>query len=723
MNFSLYSPVLLSEELTLYTKYENVEYKVTIRDPQVFDPKDNDKSAMAFMGRFFKILQSGLKLKQLGRRYFDDKKAEEFPMHKLVVWPGYKTSLGFRRGEIAVNIDVCFKVIRQQTVYDFAGEILKATNGNIMKVKENIIGMSVVTTYNNAIYMVEDVRENVTPKDEFYLKEGNSISYMKYYEEKYNRKLKYPTSFLLVTKGRRGKEDNEIHLIPELCVLTGQSDKMKQDFNLQKELNRVVKPKPFQRYKGNKALVEELEKNERTREILKDWQISVSKSALEIDAHKLEAGNLLMGKNKQIGVNDRMLDREIQGEMLNQPELKKVAIFCSVKEKRNAETFKNELKDWIKDSNYPISEPKIFAVADDGREGFEAWKKEFEKVLDSRVQLVVLVLNGNKKQGRYYNECKKLFLTKYPIPCQAILGSSLARNNMKSIVRGVFRQICSKVGGSPWSITELPFIQEPVMLVGIDVFHGKPKKNKSLLGFCATMDRHFSRYWTRVEEQGPGEEIGKGLQACVLKAMLAFAETNGGKFPMKVIVYRDGVGESQGKTLREIEVKAFTRAFEELKEKNGLRRSPDFMFLHVNKSPIAKFFVKGIRQGEIENPEPGTVVNGNPTGYRDFYLISQKLVGVGTANPTQYSVMSCWRNIGEEYVDKTFDMENEIFEGLKVLTNKLCYLYFNYVGAIKVAAPVHYAHVLAKFVGERWKDDSSFLPHHAWEKMKCLYFI
>ena len=559
-----------------------------------------------------------------------------------------------------------------------------------------------------------------TPQDEFELNNGKVVSYAKYYEERYNRKLKYPRSFLLVTKGRR--KDEEIRLIPELCVITGQSEKMKQDFALQKELNRVVKPSAFHRSEGNKKLIRTLYENEKTKEILKDWQISISEQAKKVEGWKLEAGNLLMGKNKQIDVNDKRLDREIQGEMLNQPELRKIAVFCPEKEKQNAENFKEELRLWVQESNFPIKEPpKIFVIKGSG---FDPWKEEFEKVLNPTVQLVVLILSGSKKQGRYYNECKKLLVQKYPIPCQVILSSTFTRPNFKSILRNSFRQICCKVGGSPWTITELPFTEQPVMIVGIDVFHGgKPGKSKSLLGFCATMNRDFSRYWNTVDQHGPGEEIGKGLQRCVKDAMLAFAVTNNRRFPEKVIVYRDGVGESQGRTLREMEVKAFLRAFDELKENPDMGKAPDFIFIHVNKSPIAKFFAEGIRQGEIGNVESGTVVEGITKGFREFYLISQKMVGAGTANPTQYSVMSCWRNIKEEYVDKTWDVEDGLLENLKMLTNKLCYLYYNFVGPIKVAAPVHYAHVLAKFVGEKWNEDREFKPHVAWEKMKSLYFI
>lgn len=50
-----------------------------------------------------------------------------------------------------------------------------------------------------------------------------------------------------------------------------------------------------------------------------------------------------------------------------------------------------------------------------------------------------------------------------------------------------------------------------------------------------------------------------------------------------------------------------------------------------------------------------------------------------------------------------YDDDNfEIMEEYKILTYKLCYLYFNMTGAIKIPAPTKYAHLLSNFVGDSY---------------------
>ncbi len=38
-------------------------------------------------------------------------------------------------------------------------------------------------------------------------------------------------------------------------------------------------------------------------------------------------------------------------------------------------------------------------------------------------------------------------------------------------------QFQAKLGGVPWSISDMPFNSKPTMLIGYDVFHAKRKKS------------------------------------------------------------------------------------------------------------------------------------------------------------------------------------------------------------------------------------------------------
>lgn len=49
--------------------------------------------------------------------------------------------------------------------------------------KSNIIGTTVMTTYNNETYKIDDIDDTSTPNSEFTKKDGSKMTYMQYYKE------------------------------------------------------------------------------------------------------------------------------------------------------------------------------------------------------------------------------------------------------------------------------------------------------------------------------------------------------------------------------------------------------------------------------------------------------------------------------------------------------------------------------------------------------------
>lgn len=66
-----------------------------------------------------------------------------------------------------------------------------------------------------------------------------------------------------------------------------------------------------------------------------------------------------------------------------------------------------------------------------------------------------------------------------------------------------------------------------------------------------------------------------------------------------------------------------------------------------------------------------------------------------------------------------------IEDEVKVLTFKLCWLFYNYTGPIKIPAPVRYAHCLCNFIGDNFakQDKVQFLPVPDLVKQKVLFYI
>jgi len=55
-------------------------------------------------------------------------------------------------------------------------------------------------------------------------------------------------------------------------------------------------------------------------------------------------------------------------------------------------------------------------------------------------------------------------------------------------MKNVMIQICAKTGGVPWGFKSLPLLDQPTMIIGIDVVHHVGRDGDSILGFAASLD-------------------------------------------------------------------------------------------------------------------------------------------------------------------------------------------------------------------------------------------
>jgi aubergine-like protein len=124
-----------------------------------------------------------------------------------------------------------------------------------------------------------------------------------------------------------------------------------------------------------------------------------------------------------------------------------------------------------------------------------------------------------------------------------LVGTIAKGKNLRSIVSKVLIQMNAKVGGIPWAVDNLPFMSEPTMICGMDVFHSTSLGKKSVLALTASMNQSATTYWsTSVVQDEIGQEGSTTLQTGIVKALESFKKHNGA-YPARIIFYRDGVGE------------------------------------------------------------------------------------------------------------------------------------------------------------------------------------
>ena len=114
-------------------------------------------------------------------------------------------------------------------------------------------------------------------------------------------------------------------------------------------------------------------------------------------------------------------------------------------------------------------------------------------------------------------------------------------------------------------------------------------------------------------------------------------------------------------------------------------------FIVVKKRINHRFFSQNNQQ--LSNPPPGTVIDDTVTrnSWYDFFIVSQS-VRQGTVTPTSYNVIYDTTGLKADHIQR--------------LTYKLCHLYYNWPGTVRVPAPCQYAHKLAFLTGQSLHDEA-----------------
>ncbi len=116
---------------------------------------------------------------------------------------------------------------------------------------------------------------------------------------------------------------------------------------------------------------------------------------------------------------------------------------------------------------------------------------------------------------------------------------------LNAVAQKVVLQINCKLGGELWGC-KTPYPN--LMVCGIDVFHDKSRKSGSIAGMVSSVNDALSRYYTSVKIQKQGQEIMDSLKIAFMEALVRYNEING-RLPETIVVFRDGVSDSQMDTV------------------------------------------------------------------------------------------------------------------------------------------------------------------------------
>ena len=217
----------------------------------------NSEQAMQVFNIIFKRVLRMMDCEQIQRHYYAPSLAIPIPKHKLEVWPGYATTIAKYENNVMLTSDLAFKILRSDTVLAVMEDIHQKyyNRGNYKEeIIRQLVGQTVLTRYNNCTYRIDDIDFSKTPLDSFKTTnrkllqqrhhqpaagEEFDVTYREYFQTQHNLPITSTSQPLIVSRPkkselRRGCE--EVHLVPELCSLTGLPDEALKDFNMMKDL-------------------------------------------------------------------------------------------------------------------------------------------------------------------------------------------------------------------------------------------------------------------------------------------------------------------------------------------------------------------------------------------------------------------------------------------------------------------------------------------------------
>lgn len=251
------------------------------------------------------------------------------------------------------------------------------------------------------------------------------------------------------------------------------------------------------------------------------------------------------------------------------------------------------------------------------------------------------------------------------------------------------------------------------IILGADVTHPAPgsiKGTPSIAAVVGSLDGKFARFSGQMRLNKAGKDIIYGMKDMARALFNDWSKENGGKIPRRILLYRDGVGDSQYSEVRSIEIAAIRSAWQEYKD-NLTEKKPDFDFgvsdlstpeitavvvtkrhnTRLYPKPATKVITQGketrsvldpteMKMTKSHNCHPGTVVDSGITSpyYFDFFLLSHNVPGsTGTAKPTHYFVLENGMNFSPK--------------DLQDLTYNLCFTYCKSTSAVSYVPATYYA--------------------------------
>ncbi|KAE8804582.1 Protein argonaute 4B [Hordeum vulgare] len=353
----------------------------------------------------------------------------------------------------------------------------------------------------------------------------------------------------------------------------------------------------------------------------------------------------------------------------------------------------------------------------------EAMFQQIKAKLTRKPDFLFLLCVLPEKNCDIYGPWKRECLVEHGIFTQCLVPPA---NIKDQYLTNVLLKINAKLGGlnsllKKETARAIPHVSRmPTIIFGMDVSHGSPGQNLPSVAAVVSSLKWpiMSKYRASVCTQSPKLEmidalfkpIGDDDHGLIKDSIVDFLKNNDDQRPEQIIIFRDGVSESQFNQALNEELAQIMEACNFFGGKHfNSNWFPKFTLIVAQKNHHTRFFQRnGQRPHQVTNVPPGTVVDRgicHPRNY-DFYMCAHAgiilcYLYLGTTRPTHYHVL---------HDDIGFSADE-----LEELVHSLSYVrYQRSTTAISVVAPIFYAHLAAAQVAKFTRlDDMSEMSSQA----------
>ncbi|XP_068658770.1 protein argonaute 4B-like [Aristolochia californica] len=623
---------------------------------------------------------------------------------------GFHSSFRTSQGGLSLNIDVSTTmIVKPGPVVDFLVDNQKVNHPNLIdwaKAKRMIKNLRVKIFHTNAECKIVGLSEQLCNEQLFSLKERNGngdgepvtreVTVYDYFTNIKGMQLQYSANLPCINVG---KPKRPTYMPIELCTLVSLQRYTKALSTFQRSsLVEKSRQKPQERMH---VLSDALKSsNYDVDPMLRACGVSINTHFTQVDGRVLPPPKLKVGngedfqpRNGRWNFNNKKL---VQAARVERWAIVNFSARCNLK------ALSQDLKKCGMQKGICIDDPT--AVCEEEMNMRRAppivrVDNMFEQLMSCLPgsPLFLLCVLPERKNSDIYGPWKRKCLSQFGVVTQCIAPQKVNDQYLTNVLL----KINAKLGGinSLLAVEHSPAIplvsKIPTLILGMDVSHGSPGQSDVPSIAAVVSSRQWpliSRYRASVRTQSPKVEmidslfkpVGDNDQGLIREALVDFYNSSSKRKPENIIIFRDGVSESQFNQVLNIELDQIIQACEFL----DATWSPKFTVIIAQKNHHTKFF----QPNSPDNVPPGTVVDNkvcHPRNY-DFFMCSHAGM-IGTTRPTHYHVLR--------------DEVGFSADDLQELVHSLSYVYQRSTTAISVVAPICYAHLAAAQIGQFIKFD------------------